>query len=207
MPQPEALPAPDDESQALELETLPINVGPIAHEYLNNYLTEKGDRTFGIKYKNGVYYFRNTRVEFDGNNLIIGGKEYEGAPGLWDLLTSVEPSLNDKTDDDFQNYVELMIATNAISNSENINRPAAFKDHKWKKIISPIWDSDEVKQKRKPKKKGQGFLPSDPNALCERLELLMASKQAGKTGLRNEIVSVCDELLRQKFCLMMLIKT
>jgi len=26
----------------------------------------------------------------------------------------------------------------------------------------------------------------------------MASKQAGNTGLRNEIVSICDELLRQK---------
>jgi len=34
--------------------------------------------------------------------------------------------------------------------------------------------------------------------LCERLELLMASKQAGNTGLRNEIVSICDEHLRQK---------
>jgi len=34
--------------------------------------------------------------------------------------------------------------------------------------------------------------------LSERLELLMASKQAGNTGLRNEIVSTCDELLRQK---------
>ena len=31
----------------------------------------------------------------------------------------------------------------------------------------------------------------------------MASKQAGNIGLRNEIVSICDELLRQKFCLMM----
>jgi len=26
----------------------------------------------------------------------------------------------------------------------------------------------------------------------------MASKQAGNTGVRNEIVSICDELLRQK---------
>ena len=43
----------------------------------------------------------------------------------------------------------------------------------------------------------EGFLPSDPNALCKRLELLMASKQVGNT-VRNEIVSICDELLRQK---------
>jgi len=51
------------------------------------------------------------------------------------------------------------------------------------------------KAKRQQKKtQGQGFLPSDPNALSERLELLMASKQAGNTGLRNEIVSIWDEL-------------
>jgi len=208
---------------------MPINVGPIAHEYLSNYLTEKGDRTFGIKYENGVYYLRNTNVDFDGNNLIIGFKEYEGRnKGLWGLLTSVKPSLKDTTDNDFQNYSELMIATNAMSHSEKINRPAANKGDKWKEIIKPIWDSVEAKQKRKPKQKanleregkkelkkvmkdvrkmrtksepgtsGQGLLPSDPNALCERLELLMASKQAGNTGLRNEIVSICDELLRQK---------
>ena len=57
-----------------------------------------------------------------------------------------------------------------------------------------------MKEKRDAnrKKQGQGFLPSDPNALCERLELLIVSKQAGNTGVRNEIESICDELLRQK---------
>ena len=29
-------------------------------------------------------------------------------------------------------------------------------------------------------------------------DILMASKAAGNTGVRNELVSVCDELLRQK---------
>ena len=56
----------------------------------------------------------------------------------------------------------------------------------------------KVRATSNPGTSGQGFLPSDPNALCERLELLMASKQAGNTGVRNEIVSICDELLRQK---------
>ena len=53
-------------------------------------------------------------------------------------------------------------------------------------------------RRQQKKTQGQGFLPSDPNALCEWLELLMASKQAGNTGLRNEIVSIYDEFLRQK---------
>ena len=40
------------------------------------------------------------------------------------------------------------------------------------------------------------YLPSDPEALFERLDLLLASKQAGNTGLRNEMVAICDELKR-----------
>ena len=42
------------------------------------------------------------------------------------------------------------------------------------------------------------ILPSDPLALVERLDILMANKAAGNRGVRNELVSVCDELLRQK---------
>jgi len=41
-------------------------------------------------------------------------------------------------------------------------------------------------------------MPSDPDALVERLELLLASKVASNTGVRNELASICDELLRQK---------
>ena len=40
------------------------------------------------------------------------------------------------------------------------------------------------------------ILPCDPIALVGRLYILMASKAAGNTGVRNELVSVCDELLR-----------
>ena len=47
--------------------------------------------------------------------------------------------------------------------------------------------------------KGEGVvvIPSDPNALLERLDLLLASQEAGHTGVRNEMVSICDELKRQ----------
>ena len=41
------------------------------------------------------------------------------------------------------------------------------------------------------------ILPCNPIALVERLDIPMASKAAGNTGVRNELVSVCDELIRQ----------
>ena len=47
--------------------------------------------------------------------------------------------------------------------------------------------------------KGEGVvvIPSDPNALLERLDLLLASQDAGHTGVGNELVSICGELKRQ----------
>ena len=46
---------------------------------------------------------------------------------------------------------------------------------------------------------GEGvvIMPSDPNVLLERLDLLLASQEAGHTGVRNELVSICYELKRQ----------
>ena len=65
------------------------------------------------------------------------------------------------------------------------------KSDKWY-LLSPIW------YKRKEYEgKGVVVIPSDPNALLERLDLLLASKEAGHTGVRNELVSICDELKRQ----------
>ena len=66
-------------------------------------------------------------------------------------------------------------------------------------ILTPIWDEKDMYT-------GSCLtlcittiiLPCDPIALVERLDILMASKEAGNTGARNELVSVCDELLRQE---------
>ena len=65
--------------------------------------------------------------------------------------------------------------------------------------LKPIWDEKDLYT-------GNGLTPSvptiilqcDPIALAERLDILLASKVAGNTGVRNELVSVCDEWLRQK---------
>ena len=40
-------------------------------------------------------------------------------------------------------------------------------------------------------------MPSDPNAIVDMLALRYASYRAGNTGVRNEIIDISDELLRQ----------
>ena len=52
-------------------------------------------------------------------------------------------------------------------------------------------------EKEETEGEGLKILPSDPNALIDRFDLLFSSKKAGHTGVRNEIVSILDELKRQ----------
>ena len=119
---------------------------------------------------------------------MIGGKKCAGTRGLWDLLVMKRPVVGLATEEDKKNYEEIMVETGAMRNRKNPQKPAENRGHKWENFIKPLCEK-HAQHKNKKKTKAQGFLPSDPNALCERLELLMASKQAGNTGLRNEIVS------------------
>ena len=87
-----------------------------------------------------------------------------------------------------------MLKTNTLyrDNNPNSNDPKSSKGRKWNRLLKPIWDNREEHE-------GSGVvvIPCDPNALLERLDLLLASKQAGHTGVGNELVSICDELKRQ----------
>ena len=90
-----------------------------------------------------------------------------------------------------------MLKTNALRRyyDPNNKHPRSSGSDKWKNILSTTWYG------KKPKEgyhgKGVVVIPSDPNALLERLDLLLASQEAGHTGVRNELVSICDELKRQ----------
>ena len=88
----------------------------------------------------------------------------------------------------------MLLKTNALHHNYDPNspNPRTSRSDKWKKILGPIWHTCE-----KYEGKGVVVIPSDPNALLERLDLLLASQEAGHTGVGNELVSICDELKRQ----------
>ena len=87
-----------------------------------------------------------------------------------------------------------MLKTNTLHRDNDPNNiyPKSSKGQKWKRILKTIWDNREEYEGI-----GVVFLPKDPNTLLERLDLSIASKKAGNTGvIRNYQVSILGELTR-----------
>ena len=167
-------------------------VGEIAKNYLN---MKFRDKKFGVRKEGIHHYIGNKHVIIKDNDIIITktGERLEGTTGLWELIMSKNPQ--NFTDIDYDNYKYLIITSNALHRGDNPKNPypKASGSYKWVFLLSPIWKS----KKKEYEGEGVVVIPSDPNALLERLDLLLASQEAGHTGVRNELVSICDELKRQ----------
>ena len=186
-------------------------LGETAYNYIHGKELYNRDKTFGIHFgqdgnyhmgaqqgKDGVYRGNHKMITIAYNNIYVDGKKFTGTPGLWELIMKNEPKKY--TQGDLKLYGDLLFQTNAINQDFNRNNPypRASKSHKWNEIIKPIWvEKTAGKGVEKTDGKGVVVIPSDPNALLERLDLLLASQEAGHTGVRNELVSICDELKRQ----------
>ena len=160
----------------------------------------EADNTFGLRDKDGTFYIGKKEAKIKENNIIVGNKEYAGTPGLWELIVARSPDDKMFTNGDYHNYADIMHSTNALrrNNDESETQPKANKSWKWKHKLIPIWDEKDLYTRNGLTPSIPTIiLPCDPIALVERLDIMMASKAAGNTGVRNELVLVCDELLRQ----------
>ena len=195
----------EEEDEEEEEEEEDESVGEIAMSYLK-IPEHKRDTTFGIYKRNGDHYIGNTHVIIKDDDIIIKetGERFVGTHGLWKLITTKNLSLDkiewDKMDE--EDYVRLVEKTHVLHRGNNPNSPYAKSSggKKWNSILTFIWHTDRFPKRGEFKEyEGQGVvvIPSDPNALLERLDLLLASQKAGHTGVRNELVSICDELKRQ----------
>ena len=204
-------------SEVMELGTLAV------YSLIEAFTKEGVDKTFGLHAKNKKFHIGDKPVTIKNNDIIIEGKKYDGSPGLWELITSNNPQKF--TEEDYLNYINLLVQTNTIyqGNDPKNTKPKSSGGSKWNNLIGPIWEQIKPKKEKKKKKKRQQdpdeddpqpgpsgtdpqtetpggglILPSDPNALIDRFDLLFSSKKAGHTGVRNEIISILDELKRQK---------
>ena len=173
---------------------IPEMIGPIAASYLRKFVTKDADKVYGIYDNKGKFYIGDTRIGITDDNIIVGEKECQGTPGLWELITMKMPNDQVYDNEDYGNYAEILVNTNALKrgNVSESRMPKSNKSRKWNHLLEQIWD-----ERDRCEGNGVVIIPSDPNALLERLDLLMASKGAGNTGVGNEIVSICDELKMQ----------
>ena len=194
-----------------------MNLGPLAVNALLQAFTKKNiDLAFGLYAREGKFKIGNKEVNIEDNDIKVDDIIFEGTPGFWELITSKNPNPDNYTSEDLEKYQQLVILTNTAyqGNNPKNNKAKSSRSPKWKNIIKPIWEQIK-KQKEEEEEfeeeyeeeeeytlsptKGTGLkiLPSDPNALIDRFDLLFSSKKAGHTGVRNEIVSILDELKRQ----------
>ena len=176
--------------------------------------------------KKGLYRIGITPITIKKNDLYISniGKTIKGTPGLWELLTSHGiPDKAKYNEEDSNNYINIMAFTNAARRGFKKNASFIGGNKKMNDFIKPYvkikededeTDEDETDEDNnafslfddpqpgpsdtEPKGGSLKFLSSDPNALIDRFDLLFSSKKAGHTGVRNEIISILDELKRQK---------
>ena len=185
------------------------------------------DRLRGIYSKDKRFYMGNKKITIEDNDITIikGGEsgndiKFEGTPGLWRLIT--EKNIPDKTEftpHELVDYIYMMHATKTTyvgydpsrakrgGNNKKMNeliKPLVrlIEDNKTEELRNKILnyfkeETDEDDPQPSTSGTGLKILPSDPNALIDRFDLLFSSKKAGHTGVRNEIVSILDELKRQ----------
>ena len=192
-------------------------IGDMATKYLKPTFGRKptqADIRLGDK-EGTLFLIGKTPVKIEENNLIIKDRPYTGTDGLWKLLTSKE--IPDKTEyepEDLNDYIYIMYDTNTTRQGFNRDNRRISGNRKMEKLIKPFviaLEEEKIEEKinkhfeededddPQPGTSGTGLkiLPSDPNALIDRFDLLFSSKKAGHTGVRNEIVSILDELKRQ----------
>ena len=182
--------------------TMRENLGPLTREYMFDLINDTSgdfDTTYGIyyddKWKMGNKVVKGSKEDF----LQIGDKTFKGTRGLFELIFKSKPDKSKITKADVISYGSILDYTSAARRRyEASGRVKSNKGLKYKNFIKPIFEGKEVKL-------GGGFVKlsekeplysywDDPNELVSRLELLIASREAGNDAHGGEIASIEEEL-------------
>src|SRR5436190_7349915 len=148
------------------------------------------DHTYGPRFEDGHRLLVGEKeLDFDDEgHIIIAGTRYRPTEGLYELLFKRTPDPDSYDDDDMDAYKDILNKTNAHKRNynfqERVNRILTMK--KYTDVIVKLFPP-----------RGQGMEISywdDPNELCDRLRLLVASTETGNTGHGNEIINIIEEL-------------
>ena len=105
-------------------------IGEVAEKYLRKFATKgEADTTYGLYDRKGNFYIGNKPVIIIYDIIVVDGEEYEGTPGLWELIVSKNPDDKIYTNDDYDNYAMLILKTNTLhrDNDRNNIHPKSSK--------------------------------------------------------------------------------
>lgn len=174
------------------------------------------DHVYGPRYEGDVLMIGDQRLMFDNDGSIrIRDTTYAPTEGLYELVFKRSP--NEYSTSDLNAYKDILRRSNAhrkgYTSSGHVNRNASSK---YKQIIETLFpkqpptSTTSVAATSSPATKtGRGLLTKSltgprvlywdsPDELVSRLKLLVASAQAGNTSVRNEILSIVEELREAK---------
>ena len=202
-----------------------IKIGPIARKYIQSNLGRATTKA-GLYSEDDNLKIGYRPVKIENDDIIIDDTPFKGTVGLWKLITSKDiPDKTEYKAEDLAGYITIMHITKAtydknnkrVGGNDKMNKlikplvKTLEEDKSGSKLITEInkhfgfedetgeEEYEEDDDDPQPSTSGTGLkiLPSDPNALIDHFDLLFSSKKAGHTGVRNEIVSILDELKRQ----------
>lgn len=165
------------------------------------------DHVYGPRFDGSVLKVGDKLLQFDEDGSVrIGDRVYGDSEGLYELLFMKVPDRSTYDEQDLIRYKEILTKSNAHKKGYvyrgNINRNTS---HKYKLVIADLFPPSQPTQQRRKPYSGTGLLSKslaspdtvywdDPNELVNRLRLLVASAEAGNTGVKNEMLNILEEL-------------
>lgn len=190
--------------------------GPLSQRYLTDAVVDTDNNTdnvYGVHFEGDELRMGGFAVLIDDkDDITVDGVMYPGTKGLFELLFKRRPDPYEYSQADLVDYKNMLEATSAhrVGNMPH-GRVKSNTGEKYTEVIRLLFPP-APKQRR-----GKGMSTAavaatapmmelreavrpdyvyfdDPNELCDRLRLLISSRDAGHTGHTNEINSIVEEL-------------
>ena len=172
----------------------------IATKYIGN---KDSDEVYGIRKEGTKLYMGEKEVKLnDKKDFIIDDVTYEGTPGLWDLIMEKNRGKIARnyeegkyTNNDLLNYKKILQHSRSIYRKGGKLKGGKSPKYSFIKEVLSIEEGEGISTEGAVK---TVTIPCDPNDLLKRMDLLIASKKAGNTGVDQELKAVLKSLFKKK---------
>lgn len=152
------------------------------------------DRVFGIRANSSRWLLGDSEIKIADDVIYIDGQEYQGTPGLFELLFMKNPDNEIYNENDLKVYKKMLMQTSAHKQGYSMDRQInSSKSKKYINIIKPLFQSNPSGSGMQASKPRYEYW-DDPNELVDRLRLLLGSQSAGHNNHQNEILAIIEEL-------------